>query len=316
MIGTEKTAKRIIAIREAVNKLETSQEAARQSAQLIENHKQDILKKADLHGELEVINRPDMKDQSAKTRLTEMARWEFWRLPLILFGSPFLDIAYRFEDAFPGIKGLDEQKELKKLHRSHKLSQIPWIIILVVIVATIVLVPVLSIIGNWQYLSFTLRIILIAGPLLLVAVGVLAAGVWQTRTVRRKMADSKNVTIHYTSQNDSYDKDQKVPNGSEYYLIITFINEHEVSIDDFTAKKTKTYGTKTMGNLLAGIFSQPINEELPGTKVTYHFLSWKLDHKYQAEVKTHFPDVEAKEPQGKFFRKTRVFTISDELCGL
>lgn len=323
-----KIAKRIIASRETIDRLEAAQEAAQKCAQLIEEHKKDICARAELNGDLEAINRPDMKDREIKKKLTRMARWEFLRLPLILACSPFYDISYPYKQAYPDIEDQNRQKELKKLHRQRKMCQIPWIAILLLIVVILVIFvppigsfmfqaiinhyPCLTNIVDPHFRTFVGSVIFL---LPVTVFCVIAIGIVETRNVREKMADPQKVTIHYTSKNDSCE-DKKVPDGSEYFLIITFANEHEISIDDFTARKTKTFGTATMGRLLAGIFSQTPVEKTDKTKVTYHFLSWRLDDKYQEQVETHFPDADVQDPAGKFFVKTRVFTIQSELLGL
>ncbi|MFR0575340.1 hypothetical protein ACLUWS_08965 [Bifidobacterium boum] len=323
-----KIAKRIIAIRETIDRLEDAQEVAQKCAQLIEEHKKDICTRADLGGDLEVFNRPDMENRKIKKKLTQMARWEFLRLPLILACSPFYDIFYPYKQAYPDIEDQNRQKKLKKLHRQCKIYQIPWIAILLLIV--VILVNFVPPIGSFMFQAIINHypcLTNIVDPHFRTFVGsvifllpvtvfcVIAIGIVETRNVREKMADPQKVTIHYTSKNDSCE-DKKVPDGSEYFLIITFTNEHEISIDDFTARKTKTFGTATMGRLLAGIFSQKPVRETDITKVTYHFLSWKLDNKYQKQVKTHFPDADIQDPTGKIFGKTRVFTIQRELLGL
>lgn len=323
-----KIAKRIIAIRETNDRLEDAQEVAQKCAQLIEEHKKDICTRADLGGDLEVFNRPDMENRKIKKKLTQMARWEFLRLPLILACSPFYDIFYPYKQAYPDIEDQNRQKKLKKLHRQCKIYQILWIAILLLIV--VILVKFVPPIGSFMFQAIINHypcLTNIVDPHFRTFVGsvifllpvivfcVIAIGIVETRNVREKMADPQKVTIHYTSKNDSCE-DKKVPDGSEYFLIITFTNEHEISIDDFTARKTKTFGTATMGRLLAGIFSQKPVRETDITKVTYHFLSWKLDNKYQKQVKTHFPDADIQDPTGKIFGKTRVFTIQRELLGL
>lgn len=312
-----KIAKRIIAIRETIDRLEAAQEAA----QLIEEHKKDICTRAGLGGDLEVINRPDMEDREIKKKLTRMAKWEFLRLPLTLACSPFYDISYFWKQAHPDRKDPNRQEKIEEPHWGRIIPQIIWAGIVVLVVLAILGSVGFAIITHWQGLTCTgriLYILLCIGILLLLAgVGAIGAGIWETGDVRGKMADPQRVTVHYTSKNDSCEG-KKVPNGSEYFLIITFANEHEISIDDFTARKTKTFGTATMGRLLAGIFSKgsvrPVRKT-DITKVTYHFLSWKLDDKYQKQVETHFPDADVQDPAGIFF-KTRVFTIQSELLGL
>lgn len=313
-----KIAKRIIASRETIDRLEAAQEAAQKCAQLIEEHKKDICARAELNGDLEAINRPNMEDREIKKKLTRMAKWEFFRLPLTLACSPFYDISYFWKQAHSDRKDPNRQE---KPHWGRIMPQIIWAVIVVLFVLVILGFVGFAIITHGQGLTCTVRIryilFCIVILLLLAGFGAIAAWIWETGDVRGKMADPQRVTVHYTSKNDSCkDKDKKVPDGSEYFLIITFANEHEISIDDFTARKTKTFGTATMGRLLAGIFSQTPVEKTDKTKVTYHFLSWKLDDKYQEQVETHFPDADVQDPAGKFFVKTRVFTIQSELLGL
>lgn len=324
-----KIAKRIIAIRETIDRpedaQEDAQEVAQKCAQLIEEHKKDICTRAELNGDLEAINRPNMENRKIKKKLTRMAKWEFFRLPLTLACSPFYDISYFWKQAHSDRKDPNRQE---KPHWGRIMPQIIWAVILLLIV--VILVNFVPPIGSFMFQAIINHypcLTNIVDPHFRTFVGsvifllpvtvfcVIAIGIVETRNVREKMADPQKVTIHYTSKNDSCE-DKKVPDGSEYFLIITFTNEHEISIDDFTARKTKTFGTATMGRLLAGIFSQKPVRETDITKVTYHFLSWKLDNKYQKQVKTHFPDADIQDPTGKIFGKTRVFTIQRELLGL
>lgn len=314
-----KIAKRIIASHETTDRLEAAQEAAQKCAQLIEEHKKDICTRAGLGGDLEVFNRPDMENREIKKKLTRMAIWEFFRLPLTLACSPFYDISYFWKQAHPDRKDPNRQEKIEEPHWGRIMPQIIWAGIVVLFVLAILGSVGFAIITHWQGLTCTGRILYIllciVILLLLAGVGAIGAGICETGDVRGKMADPQRVTVHYTSKNDSCEG-KEVPDGSEYFLIITFTNEHEISIDDFTARKTKTFGTATMGKLLAGIFSQTPVEETDITKVTYHFLSWKLDNKYQKQVKTHFPDADIQDPASKFFGQTRVFTIQRELLGL
>lgn len=290
--------------------------AAKDVADAIEGSKQQILSNGSLNGEIRVFNRQGHIGKEQRKQLWEMVRWEYMRIPDIIFKSPF--------------------KDLKNGELKPKRLLLPGAILIALLLALVVWSCFL--IYGWHYIQqiwalgtgfvwTTLMVVWAISPVLAVIVICnLVVLLVLKLPIFVKMAMRKNVVLHYISWGDKikrYDKNgqelkdangqpvyDSVPNGAEYFLIITVNGTHDVVIDDFTAKIVRTHGTRTMGNLLAAIFSQTPQGSTE-TKVTYHVHSPNLDEKYRTEFDRHFPGIK---PQVN--KANRVINIPTEVLGL
>ena len=265
-------------------------------ADAIKQNAPTILQTAGLNGILEVINQPPKKFKTA-LHLWEMAGWEAKKIPLLLWGSLLQDLKERI---FGG-KKLFGGKPLKdggsRIYRS------------AIAIISIGTLPILAYLvfrlqsANFSYLrplweshpDILLKFLVavwMAAPILAAIILVVLLPKLFTLGPFWNMWKRENVLIHYISKNDTVMKGTQslpVPEAAECYLILTFKDAHNVSIDDFTAKRTKTLSTKVIGKLLAGIFSQRPQDPSVQTHATYHFTSGKLDATYVSEFKNNFP---------------------------
>lgn len=273
-------------------------------ADLIEQNKQKIQQipqHAKLEGTLEIINKPNL---TLYPHLWEMASWEIKKIPLLLWFS------------------LWEDHKAKKLKEGSCLAYR----ILLALSPVCACLCVFLFVGRelpWifpaQFTSIRNRIVCgIIMIIVLVALVVLVGRLLPFVNMLKK----ENVLIHYTSAaGDTVQKNEKelqVREGSECFFILTFKNEHNVSIDDFTAKETHRLSIPVIGNLLYGIFSQNLKDPSVQTHATYHFTSGKLDATYVEEFTNHFPqnDLTIHNSQKCGKNKMREICIKHEVQGL